>query len=149
MISKLYLNQRSKLLFLRGTSRCFSSAQYEAFDENIFYSPVRPVTFSNGASTIFHQATKAAYVPYEIKEATIKNFMGVAGMVIVDYLFAPGAAYYTAGTLVFGANWVYSVYRYLGNAITRIELQADGKTVQVTFKTGGVQLLKIKDIVKK
>jgi len=70
-------------------------------------------------------------------------------MVIIDYLFAPGSGYYTVGALTFGINWMYRVYGYMGHAITRIDLHEDGKTVTVTFKTGGTSTLKIKDIMKR
>lgn len=91
-------------------------------------------------------------MPYEVKETTIKNFLGVGGMIIIDYLFLPavlyGSGFYTVGCLYFGLNWMYRVNGYLGHAITRIDLHKDGKTVTVTFKTGGTQIIKIKDIMK-
>lgn len=124
----------------------------EQFDDNIFYTPVRPVAFKNGKAAVFAQETSPntpRYVPYEVKETTIKNFMGVMGVVIFDYLFAPGAGYYTVGALSFGLNWIYRVYGYMGNAITHIDLHEDGKTVSVRFKTGGTAMFKVKDIMKK
>jgi len=84
-----------------------------------------------------------------VKETTIKNFLGVAGTIIFDYLLAPGSGYYTVGAIAFGLNWIYRVYGYMGNAITHIDLHEDGKTVSVTFKTGGHAQFKIKDIIKK
>jgi hypothetical protein len=112
---------------------------------------VRKAQFQNGVTTIFHhQDSKSIrYVPWEVKETTIKNVLGVAGMVIIDYLFAPGATFYTLGAASFGLNWMYRVYGYMGNAITRIDLHEDGKTVTVTFKTGGTANIKIKDIMKR
>ena len=140
------------------SARQFSSAaaggaNYEAFDENIFYSPVRRVNFSNGRATIFNNQAqspnKLSYVPWEVKEATVKNFLGVIGMNIFDYLFHPYGSIYVLGTAYFGLNWMYRVYGYLGHSIERIDLLEDGKTVEVYFKTGGNMRLKIKDIVKK
>lgn len=127
-----------------------SAAQYEAFDDNIFYTPVRKPTFANGRSTIFHQGDSPALsVPYEIKETTLKNFLGVGGMAVLDYLFFPGSSLYSIGAFTFGLNWLYRVYGYMGHAITRIDLHEDGKTVTVGFKTGGSVTLKVKDIVKR
>lgn len=105
---------------------------------------MRKVNFEgNGKSTIFHQDTSnqlgVRYVPWEVKETTIKNFLGVVGCGIFDYLFHPGAMYYSVGSMFFGLNWMYRVYNLMGNAITRIELHDDGKTVSVQFKTGGSQ----------
>lgn len=149
----LALAQRSPMTARRLYSTASqSSQQYETFDDNIFYTPVRRVDFSNGKSTIFHQTTSPSQfrsVPWEVKETTVKNFLGVFGMVIVDYLFAPGAGLYTVGALTFGLNWMYRVYGYMGHAITRIDLHDDGKTVTVGFKTGGSATFKVKDILKK
>jgi hypothetical protein len=156
MISNL--TSRSSSLLLRASlARSFSTTaaggNYEAFDENIFYSPVRKVSFSNGRSTIFNNVSqspnKLSYVPWEVKEATVKNFLGVIGMNIIDYLFHPFAPVYTIGSAFFGLNWIYRVYGFLGNSIEKIDLLEDGKTVEVTFKTGGNLTIKVKDIVKK
>ena len=58
MISKLSSRSSSSLLLRASAARTFSTAaaggNYEAFDENIFYSPVRKVSFTNGRSTIFN-----------------------------------------------------------------------------------------------
>ena len=148
----LALAQRSPMTARRLYSTASQQSQYETFDDNIFYTPVRRVDFSNGKSTIFHLSASPSQlrsVPWEVKETTVKNFLGVFGMVIVDYLFAPGAGFYTAGALTFGLNWMYRVYSYMGNAITRIDLHDDGKTVTVGFKTGGSATFKVKDILKK
>ena len=159
MISKLHLYsariKSSVIVRSAAHRRLYSTAtasSYESFDDNIFYTPVRKVNFENGRAVIFNQSTSPSevrYVPWEVKETTIKNFMGVMGFVIFDYLFAPGAAVYTLGAASFGLNWMYRVYGYLGNAIVRIELLEDGKSVHVTFKTGGHATIKIKDIMKK
>ena len=164
MISKstLALSRCSatKRLLLANTQamRQFSAAasgsqQYESFDDNIFYTPVRKLTFNNGRTTIFNQPavppSEIKYVPWEVKEATVKNFLGVFGFVILDYLFHPGALVYSIGAFGFGLNWMHKVYQYMGHAITKIDLHEDGKTVSVEFKTGGSATLKIKDIMKK
>lgn len=155
MISKQFATglQRSQLLVGSSTAaRLYSSAAYQQFDDNIFYTPVRPVKFQSGKSQVFAQNTSPStprYVPYEIKETTIKNFLGVMGTVIFDYLIAPGSGYYTVGALAFGLNWFYRVYGYMGSAITHIDLHEDGKTVSVKFKTGGQTQFKVKDIIKK
>ena len=145
-MNKLMLYQRSTSPMMRRLFSTAASQQYESFDDNIFYTPVRKPTFSNGRTTIFHNTANP--VPWEVKETTVKNFLGVFGMVIIDYLFHPGASVYTIGTLTFGLNWIYRLYGYMGHAITRIDLLEDGKTLSVTFKTGGTATLKVKDIVK-
>ena len=106
----------------------------------------------NGKSTIFSQEIRpneTRFVPYEVKEATIKNFLGFAGMCVIDFLLSPGHLIYSLGAMTFGFNWIYRVYSYMGFAITKIELHEDGKNVTVTFKTGGHATLKVKDIMKK
>ena len=156
MISK-FSSRSSSLLFRATLTRSFSTTaaggNYESFDENIFYTPVRRVAFTNGRANIFNNLAqspnKLSYVPWEVKETTVKNFLGVIGMNIIDYLFHPYAPIYMVGAAYFGLNWMYRVYGYLGHAIEKIDLLEDGKTVEVTFKTGGNLTLKIKDIVKK
>jgi len=147
----LLANTHSMRLF--SATAAGSNQQYESFDDNIFYTPVRKLTFNNGRSTIFNQAvvppSEIKYVPWEVKEATVKNFLGVIGFGILDYLFHPGAIVYSIGAFGFGINWMHKIYQYMGHAITKIDLHEDGKTVSVEFKTGGTATLKIKDIVKK
>lgn len=48
----------------------------------------------------------------------------------------------------FALNWIYTIQKYMLNAIVKLELHDDGKTVTATFKTGGQQQMKIKDIMK-
>ena len=68
------------------------------------------------------------------------------GFVAFDYLLNPGAWIYYYGCAGLCINWVYRVYSYMGFAVTKIELHEDGKTVTLTYKTGGTVTLKIKDI---
>jgi hypothetical protein len=74
--------------------------------------------------------------------------LGVFGFNIIDYWFQINPVIYSLGCAGFCINWVYRVYHYMGNAITRIDLHEDGKTVTVTFKTGGTQTVKINSIQK-
>ena len=54
-----------------------------------------------------------------------------------SYLFTPTPYFYTIGSIIFSVNWVYTVYSYMANAVSRVDLHEDGKTVTLTFKTGG------------
>lgn len=143
-------------MLMRASARCFSataSSEYHEYDSSVFYSPVRPVDFSKGGKAeIFNNndlpKTEPKYTPWELKEATLKNLLGVFGVVCTHYFFGLPAPLYSAGTLYFGLNWGYSIYGFMGNAITKIELHQDGKSVTVTYKTGGQATLKIKDIQK-
>ena len=122
---------------------------YKQYEDITYYTPVRKVDFSSGRSVIFHEDNvkgEFRYVPYEVKESTLKNFLGVFGMNVIDYFFHPGIFVYSIGCIGFAVNWIYRVYSYMGYAITKIELHNDGKTVTITFKTGGTETLKIKDI---
>jgi hypothetical protein len=76
-------------------------------------------------------------VPYEIKESTIKNWLGVVLVGVYQYIFAPTSLFYSAATSFFAINWLYTVYSYMGNAVSKVDLHEDGKTVTLTFKTGG------------
>ena len=75
-------------------------------------------------------------VPWEIKETTLKNFLGIFGLEIIDYLFATSNAMYSVGSLCFALNWVYRVYSFMGFAIIKMDLHEDGKTITVELKTG-------------
>ena len=74
------------------------------------------------------------YVPYEIKESTIKNWLGIALVGMYSYLFNPTPYFYSLSALFFSSNWIYTIYSYMSNAIARVDLHEDGKTVTFTFK---------------
>lgn len=126
--------------------------EYSVFEEQAFYTPTRKVDFSSGRATIFYQdvtPNKMRYVPYEVKESTIKNWLGVVMMGALHYLLSPSPYLYTFGSAIFSINWVYTVYSYMSNAVSRVDLHEDGKTVTLTFKSGGTTTVQIKDIKKK
>ena len=163
MISKtLLFRSRQHLLSMhlltspalrRFASQAAASSEYQAYDDNIFYTPVRPIDFKEGKALIFNNEdlpkADIKYTPWELKETTLKNFLGVFGFVALDYLFHPASYIYHAGVIGFGFNWINSMYSYMGHAIVKIELHEDGKTITATYKTGGSQTLKVKDIMKK
>jgi hypothetical protein len=126
--------------------------EYQPLEHAITYTPIHKLEFSEGKAVVFHQEstpTEIRYAPWEIKETTLKNFLGVGGFVVIDYLFAPGNMVYSLGVLYFTFNWLYRMYAFLGNAITKIELNEDGKTVTCHFKTGGKTTIKIHEIMKR
>jgi len=77
------------------------------------------------------------YTPWDVKEATLKNFLGVFGCVGLNYLVNLSTGMYSLGVMGFGLNWIYSLYLTMGHAIVKMELHEDGKNVTITFKTGG------------
>jgi len=104
------------------------------------YTPARKIDFTSGRATIFHEenrSNKLRYTPWEIKETTFKNMLGIFYFNMMDYFFQLNTLVYSLGCASFCINWVYRIYYYMGNAINKIELHDDGKTVTVTFKTGG------------
>lgn len=141
-------------MLMRTNARYFSasaSSEYQEYDSSVFYTPVRLVSFAKGGKAeIFNNedlpATEPKYTPWELKEATLKNLLGVFGVITTNFFFHLSNPVYSAGTLFFGLNWAYSIYGFMGNAITKIELHQDGKNVTITYKTGGQATLKIKDI---
>lgn len=66
----------------------------------------------------------------------MKNLLGIFGTIVIDYLFHPGSLFYSGAVGFFSINWVYTIYSYMNNAITKMDLHEDGKTVTVTFKNG-------------
>ena len=89
------------------------------------------------------------YVPYEIKEATLKNFLGVVGMLVIDMLFHPGMLVYSLGTGFFALNWLYRIQAIMGSAIVKMELHRDGEKVTIWYKTGVKKTVDIKNIFKR
>jgi hypothetical protein len=85
-------------------------------------------------------------VPYEVKEATLKAFLGIIGLNVLDFFFHPGYWFYSSGALFFALNYIYRVYQFMGFA--KMDLNEDGKTVTVKFKIGGSSTFKIRDISK-
>ena len=57
-------------------------------------------------------------------------------MSVIEFLFKSHPMVYSAGSLFFIANWMNTVYTYMSNAIVRIDLHDDGKTVSLTYKGG-------------
>lgn len=84
-----------------------------------------------------------------MKEATVKNILGVVGSIVIDYLFHPGSLFYSSAVTFFSVNWVYTLYSYMINAITKMDLHEDGKTVTLTFKSGNTKTVNINSIAKK
>lgn len=101
---------------------------------------------------IFHEDSIAEnnirYVPYEVKEVTIKTGFGVMLILMGDYLFSSGYMLYSLLTGYLGFNWLYKCQMYMGNAIIRMELNEDGESVNMYYKTGGSINVKIKNIKK-
>jgi len=97
---------------------------------------------------VFHEDSniekKYRYIPYEIKEACVKNSLGFLGIVTIDFFFPMPAIAYSLGTGFFAFNWLYTVSKPLINSITRMDLHEDGEHVTVWFKlTGSQKTLKI------
>lgn len=88
---------------------------------------------------IFHEDSQKRglkYVPYEVKETTVKNLLGIGAMLMVDLLFHPGMLVYSLGTGFFAFNWLYRVTHFMGSAIVKMELHEDGEKVDLYFKNG-------------
>ena len=89
------------------------------------------------------------YVPYEIKEATMKNGLGIVLFGVVEFLFNTPTIIYKGASLFFVLNWINTCYKHMNNAITRIDLHDDGKNVTLTYKGGSTKTVSINNIYKK
>ena len=89
------------------------------------------------------------YVPWEVKEATIKNSLGLVGIYMFDVLFPLGPGY-GLGQAFFCLNYCRTTFGFMSNAVTKIDLVGDGKSVVLTFgKFMNKQItVPIKDIKK-
>ena len=129
-------------------ARYFSAAAgYETIQQDKFYTPVRPVS---GQTVVFDAETKERrFVPWEVKEATIKNSLGLLGVYMFDVITPLGPAYGLSQAF-FCFNYCRTVWGFMSNAVTKMELMADGKRVQLTFgrASGKTIVVDIKDIQK-
>ena len=87
-------------------------------------------------------------MPWEVKDTTVKHTLYTVLLFGGDILFDFGALWSLAQIMVVG-NYFSSVWGFMSNAVTQIDLNDDGKTVTLYF--GEVKSSKqasIKDIVK-
>ena len=77
--------------------------------------------------TIFDSETKERrFVPWEVKEATIKNSFGLLGVYMTNVVFPIGQLY-GIGQAFFCFNYVRTVFGFMSHAVTKIDLSSDGK----------------------
>ena len=93
--------------------------------------------------------TERRFVPWEVKESTFKNAMGIVGVNMVSMIYPLGPLYMLANAS-FSFNYVLTVTRLMSNAVTKVDLNDDGKSVSLTFgrTQGKVVTVQIKDIQK-
>ena len=58
--------------------------------------------------------------PYEIKETTLKNFLGLTFSTLIGNQLVTG--YFLLGALYFAINWPYRIIYYMTRAITSAEV---------------------------
>ena len=85
------------MLQAAAQQRFFSSAsaEYETIQQESFYTPQRAVAFNGNLSPVFNgeDSKENKYVPWEVKEATIKNSLGMVGVYMFNVLFPLGSGY--------------------------------------------------------
>ena len=88
--------------------------------------------------TVFDSETaERKFVPFEIKEAGIKAGVGLIGVNMLSLMMTIDGAY-SAISAAFILNYGYTCWKFMGNAVTKIELLDDGKKVNLHFgKWGG------------
>ena len=66
-----------------------SKDEYETIQQDQFYKPINNVHFQSNQLLIFDGVTskERRFVPWEVKEATIKNSLGLLGVYMFDILF--------------------------------------------------------------
>ena len=75
--------------------------------------------------------------------------MGIVGVHMVNMIHPLGPAYMLSQAM-FSFNYVWTISHLMGNAVTKMDLQDDGKRVNLTFgrTSGKVVTVQIKDIQK-
>ena len=144
------LIKRSQLLGL-VSKRMFhaASAEYQSVGHEKTYKMLHPVQFNGKTVTVFNSedCKERRFVPWEIKEAAFKNGMGIIGTNMLSMLFPLGHIY-SMSQIFFCINFGWTSWSLMSNAVTRIDLHDDGKTVNFTFgrTQGKVVKVAIKDI---
>ena len=147
MLAKSLL--RAKLINVRGFSA--ASQAYESVGEGNLYTPVHKPQFSGKSLTVFNSedCKEKRSVPFEVKEASIKNGLGIIGVYMASNLFQIGP-FFALGQAFFCFNYTFSVWKLMSHAVTKVDLHDDGKKVTLTFgRVGGkTKVVDIKDIRK-
>ena len=88
-------------------------------------------------------------VPWEVKEAGVKNGFGLVGTYCASLLFPMGNLWGVAN-LFFLANYCRVSWGFLSNAVTKVDLLSNGRQVNFTLGRFGssVVTVDIKDIKK-
>lgn len=141
--------QKSLLKAQQSGLRMFSSANYHNLQEHLFYTPVQSLVFKTDKLPIFDNTsiTEKRFSPFELKEITFKNFMGMAGTLVIANMYPVGVLCDVA-CAGWCLNWAYSSYQYMSSSISKVELHKDGKSVTLTPKFGAAFTVKISAIEK-
>eukprot|EP00356_Strombidium_inclinatum_P011511 CAMPEP_0170482538 /NCGR_PEP_ID=MMETSP0208-20121228/2513_1 /TAXON_ID=197538 /ORGANISM="Strombidium inclinatum, Strain S3" /LENGTH=203 /DNA_ID=CAMNT_0010755387 /DNA_START=11 /DNA_END=619 /DNA_ORIENTATION=- len=129
------------------------SAQYvdSSAPENL-YKPQLDMQFSGNKYTFYNDedVTEKRYVPYPVKEATLKGGLYMTGIYMVD-LLQPLHQLWGVGMAIISINYSYQVWKMMSNAVTKMELHNCGKKVTFTLgRVGGSTVeVNVKDIQKK
>ena len=136
------------------SARLFSTAaagDYTTIQQDRFYTPQRPVDFTNKELTVFDgkSVTERKFVPWEVKEAGIKNGFGLVGTYCASLLFPMGNMWGACNLFIL-ANYCRVSWGFLSNAVTKVDLLSNGRQVNFTFGrwSGSVVTVDIKDIKK-
>ena len=79
-------------------------------------------------------------MPFEVKEAAIKNGLGLIGVNMLSVMMTIDGLY-SAMSMFFVLNYGYKCWQLMGNAVTKIELKDDGKKVNLHFGRFGGQVV--------
>ena len=100
--------------------------------------------------TVFNgeELKERKFVPWLVKDATIRNSLYLVLTQFANILFTLGPIYPLTQVVII-LNYTKTVYQLMSNAVTKIDLMDDGKTVTLFFgKMGKSKTVAIKDIIK-
>jgi hypothetical protein len=98
---------------------------------------------------IFDNTTSSEtnYIPFEIKETLFKNTCNIVGLQFFANYSVYVAAAYPALMVAFAGRIGYMLHHYTENAIHKIVLKPDGRTLEVSNKTRSWSV-DVRDITK-
>lgn len=122
---------------LAGPARYFSEgARRQA------YTPIKKFDFQGRSSyTVLAQPQRSdsekgmgiKAIPYEIKESTFKNALGVFMGECFEFMLPAASGIGPVVMLGFALNYFYRMSLYLGRTVVQVDMQSNGSAV--TFKT--------------
>ena len=148
---RLGRTQPSRITMMANARYSTASAneEYHSLDDQLLHKLHNKVAFHGDKAAVFDSSSTAErrFVPFEIKELSIKCGMGIMGVWVWDYMYHLDF-FSEAFAAAFALNWAYKATMIMTSTIRKIELHNCGKLVTVTPRVGSPWEVKISEVRK-